>query len=172
MIVQKLKAAFIMPSQIYDSYDIADDQEVLEWLESSDWGRCVYKCDNNAVDHQVVNLDFGDCTASFTVTAFEHGRHLELFGTKAVLKGGDFYRRHLGADIIVEDHHGNVTEKVFFELSDEAYHHMGGDEGLVEALYEQMVDWPLSQSLESLSEVVEGHALAFAAEESRLEQMN
>ena len=49
---------------------------------------------------------------------------------------------------------------------------MGGDEGLIEALYEQMVEWPLDKSLESLGELVEGHELAFAAEDSRLKHMN
>ena len=50
------------------------EEEVLEWLGTSPWGRCAWKCDNDVVDHQVVNMDFENgTTASLTMTAFDLG---------------------------------------------------------------------------------------------------
>src|SRR6185295_4756990 len=61
--------------------------ERLEQLKTSPYGRCVYRCDNDVVDHQVVNFEYeGGVTGTFTMTAFLKGnRHLRLHGTEASL---------------------------------------------------------------------------------------
>ena len=53
-------------------------------LEEGPYGRCVYRCDNDVVDRQVVNLEFeGGAVATFTMTAFsaDFSRQLKIFGT-------------------------------------------------------------------------------------------
>jgi predicted dehydrogenase len=66
------------------------EQALEEALRVGPYGRCVYACDNDAVDHQVVALEFpGTTTAVFTMTAFTEAGHrrTRLFGTRAELTG-------------------------------------------------------------------------------------
>ena len=54
-------------------------------LQEGPYGRCVYHCDNDVVDRQVVNLEFeGGAVATFTMTAFsaDFSRQLKIFGTE------------------------------------------------------------------------------------------
>lgn len=52
---------------------------LCNWLATSQWGRCVYQCDNTAVDYQVVAMRFnGGTTATFTMSAFATGQNIEL----------------------------------------------------------------------------------------------
>jgi len=65
-------------------------------LRDGPYGRCVYASDNDAVDHQVVTMEFADgATCSFTMTAFSpfELRKTRLFGTHGYLEGdGDRLR--------------------------------------------------------------------------------
>ena len=66
------------------------DESVREALRRGPYGRCVYHCDNDVVDHQVVNLEFENgVTASFTMCAFtwDGGRTIKLMGTHGQIVG-------------------------------------------------------------------------------------
>ena len=156
-------------AMVYDRAQEATVDEVTAWLRTSPWGRCVYRCDNDAVDRQVLALEFeGGLTGTFTMTAFENGRHLEVYGTRGVLKGGETYRRHFGTHLAFIPHEGEVV-RYTVQAEDGGYElHGGGDPGLVDALYDEMTRPPGAPLAAALDSTVHSHLIAFAAEQARL----
>ncbi len=72
-------------------------ESVTQALREGPYGRCVYACDNDVVDHQVVNLEFaGGQTAVFTMTAFHPGGHRQTraFGTRGYIEGDGETLKH------------------------------------------------------------------------------
>ena len=147
--------------------------ELLKWLKKSPWGRSVFACNNTAIDHQVLNLEFEEgITATFTMNAFDEGRNYEITGTKARLRAGDFYREHVGADIIMTEHAGRHvhTTKVVDQNPHPKYggYHNGGDVGFVKSLHSVLTS--PSAPLTSVTASMHSHLMAFAAEEARITQ--
>ena len=154
---------------VYDRAYDASPEEIVAWLRASPWGRCVYRCDNDAVDRQVLAMQFeGGVTGTFTMTAFASGRHIEVCGTRGVLKGGETYHKYFGAHLVLFPHEGEPS-RYTVQAEDGGYElHGGGDPGLVNALYEEMTK-PAGVPLEtSLDSTVHSHLIGFAAEEARL----
>jgi predicted dehydrogenase len=154
---------------VYDRAHEATPDEIVAWLRASPWGRCVYRCANDAVDRQVLAMEYaGGVTGTFTMTAFENGRHLEIYGTRGVLKGGETYRKHFGAHLVLFPHEGEPV-RYTVQAEDGGYElHGGGDAGLVNALYAEMTQ-PTDATLEaSIHSTVHSHLIAFAAEEARI----
>lgn len=157
--------------QIFDKSESANEEEIISWLKESGWGRCVYRCSNDALDHQSVLMNFEEnISCTFTMTAFEQGRHLEIYGTKGVLKGGETYRNNFNAEILLIPHEGkteifNVTENI-----DSVELRYNRDRRLIERLYDEMTR-PANAKIESsLADSIHGHLIAFAAEKSRTEK--
>lgn len=157
-------------SYVYDHAATASYAEFEKWIRTSPWGRCVYHCDNTAVDRQTVLLKFdGGISATFTMTAFDHGRSLTIRGTKGRLVGGDLARSLSGSDIIVDDFAtGNRTTHVVAVPSGGYEGHGGGDAGLMNALYSEMMKESPRELLTSIHESIASHVMGFAAEESRV----
>jgi predicted dehydrogenase len=155
---------------VYDRPKTATDDEIRQWLATSPWGRCVYQCDNTAVDHQVVSMKFtGNVTVTFTMTAFDAGRNVQIYGTKARLIGGEATLRDAGSDIIVTDHTTRESTPHKVELKSGGYSgHGGGDAGLMDALYSEMMKDRPEDMHSSIQKSVESHLMGFAAEESRV----
>lgn len=156
-------------SMVYDRAATAAPEEIVDWLRHSPWGRCVYRCDNDAVDRQVLLLEFeSGITGTFTMTAFDNGRHLEVCGTRGVLKGGETHRKHFGAHLVLLPHEGQ-PERFTVQSEDGGYElHGGGDAGLVKALFDEMTSPPGEPLRAAIDSTVHSHLLAFAAEEARL----
>jgi predicted dehydrogenase len=153
---------------VMDHADTANDAAILEFLKTSPWGRCVYQCDNDAVDHQVlaVEMDNG-VTASLTMTAFDQGRSIEIHGTLASLRGGEPFHNAGTPELWLRPHRGGQPEAVPVEApAAEGYAgHGGGDFGLVDAL-DSLLRGPhaIPAGLDGLA----GHRLAFLAEQARI----
>ena len=60
------------------------EEKLYDALRTGPYGRCVYRCDNDVVDHQVVSMRFaGGATATFTMSAFTAKcyRSIKVMGT-------------------------------------------------------------------------------------------
>ena len=138
------------------------EEKMREAIESGPYGRCVFHCDNNVVDHQTVQMLFENgITATFHMNAFNlhGGRRVAMFGTY-----GELY---MDEKTITIDVFGKPTEVISINALLEAdYGHGGGDLKLIEALYDMMEG---KSGLEtSLEASVESHLMGIKAEESRL----
>lgn len=138
------------------------EEKIREAIESGPYGRCVFHCDNNVVDHQTVQMFFENgITATFHMNAFNlhGGRRVAMFGTY-----GELY---MDEKTITLDVFGKPTEIININALLEAdYGHGGGDLKLIEALYDMMEGrCGLETSLEAS---VESHLMGIKAEESRL----
>ena len=143
-------------------------ENILDWLHTSPWGRCVYSCDNDAVDHQQVIMEFENGTsATLSMTAFDSGRTLEIYGTKGSLRGGDAIKQQCNTDLIIRDHHNGELEKINLQdqIDSEYAGHGGGDHGLISSLSRI-----INETSESpIASIIEGHLIGFSAEKSRLQ---
>jgi predicted dehydrogenase len=158
-------------AMVHDRAQEADAAEIFAWLRTSPWGRCVYRCDNDVVDHQVVAARFtGAVTATFTMTAFDEGRGLEVCGTEGVLRGGSFVKKQLGCDLVLTRHGWNQEpERITVETPSGGYAgHGGGDHGLMSTLHADLTCPDPTAMRTSLEVSMQSHLMAFAAEESRL----
>jgi predicted dehydrogenase len=134
---------------------------VNEALRTGPYGRCVYECDNDVVDHQVVNLLYeGGATASFTMIATSETRDREtiIFGTKGELRGS-------GEKIV---HYDFLTEQTTqFEIEQVEGGHGGGDYRIMQAFTAAVGNDDSSGILSGPLESLETHMTVFAAEQAR-----
>ncbi|MEW6751752.1 MAG: Gfo/Idh/MocA family oxidoreductase [Candidatus Latescibacterota bacterium] len=138
---------------------------VTEALRLGPYGRCVYECDNDVVDHQVVNLEFaGGRTASFTMTAFNRSRNREtrIFGTRGEVWGDGQRLEHF--DFLTDR-----TEVIDTTVSDGSRQggHGGGDYGLMHSFVEAVASGRPQHVLSGPDESLETHLMVFAAERAR-----
>jgi hypothetical protein len=135
----------------------------IEALRSGPYGRCVYHCDNDVVDHMTINMLFeGDVTVTFTMHAFSHEncRTIRYDGTKASLRG------HEGRGEMRLYEFRTQQEREIVMPSGEGGHG-GGDAGLMSA-FAQAMRGERGALHTSARDSLESHLMAFAAEESRL----
>jgi predicted dehydrogenase len=146
-----------------------DRESIQQALRTGPYGRCVFGCDNDVVDHQVVNMEFEEGrTAAFTMTAFTQHRDRadNVFCTNAEINGDGRYLEIF--DFLTER---STTVDTYLDAMrldghDAAEGHGGGDAGVVEAFIQAIArDDPSLVS--NPEETLEGYEIVFAAERSR-----
>lgn len=138
-------------------------EAIAQALKSGPYGRCVYACDNDVVDHQVVNLEYeGGVTASFTMCAFtgKGSRVMNIMGTRGQILG-DMEENTIE---VLEFLTGNRT-KITVKTGSSG--HSGSDDKFMEGFL-RTVETNGAYSLSGAQESVESHLTALAAEESRV----
>ena len=144
------------------------ESDVVEALGSGPYGRCVYRSDNDVVDHQVVALRFADGTAgTFTMTAFsEHAnRRTQFFGSRGSMDGD-------GDSVEIFDFATGERERIEVAAEgsfDAGGGHAGGDDGLISAFVQALATGDRSHIRSGPVETLHSHLSVFAAEESRLD---
>ncbi len=136
-------------------------------LKSGPYGRCVYECDNDVVDHQTVMLEYeGPVTATFTMTAFTPSMHrtARIFGTRGFIET-DFVRIKV-YDFLTEKEEVFDT-RVASGASTAASGHGGGDYHLMKAFVSAVATGDASGLWSGPDATLESHRTVFAAEESR-----
>ncbi len=134
-------------------------------LRNGPYGRCVYECDNDVVDHQVVNMEFtSGQTAVFTMTAFTKSGHrrTRIFGTRGEISGN-------GEKIELFDFLTDTTKTIETKHIDAGIlgGHGGGDFGLMHQFVKAVANNDPSQLISGPEETLETHLMVFAAEKSR-----
>lgn len=130
-----------------------------------DYGRCVYRMNNDVVDHQVVSLQLADdVTVAFTMTAFTAtgGRVMRICGT-----AGEIFADMERNIIRVMEFGKTPVEIDVRKLTDDFSGHGGGDGRMIADLLDLLEGKPMSPALTTISRSVESHYVALAAEESR-----
>jgi len=134
-------------------------------LREGPYGRCVYACDNDVVDHQVAILEFaGGATAAFTMTGFNEIAHRKtrIFGTRGEIEGN-------GETLRIFDFLTDSRETIDTTAGDPsaAGGHGGGDAGLMDAFIRAVRTGDRSAILSGPQATLNSHLAVFAAERAR-----
>ena len=142
-------------------------EAVTQALRTGPYGRCVYACDNDVVDHQVVAMEFeGGRTATFTMTAFTEmaGRKTRIFGTRGCLRGDGRTIEHF--DFLTSRRETIDTRARAAGIEGG---HGGGDGRLMAAFLRAVATGDTTHILSGPAETLESHLMVFAAERARRE---
>ncbi|XP_070579449.1 putative oxidoreductase YteT isoform X2 [Ptychodera flava] len=150
--------------------EIPDVESVTEALRSGPYGRCVYECDNDVCDNQVVNFTFEEGrTASFTMIAFTEKvcqRQTKVYGTR-----GEITSEGKGP-VYVYDFNTNKTTRHDTATPPSGTHlggHGGADHFLMDAFVRAVSTNDASHISTGPQDALASHLLVFAAEKARRE---
>jgi predicted dehydrogenase len=133
-------------------------------LETGPYGRCVYRCDNDVPDRQVLAIEFENgVAATFTVhgLASVERRTIRVTGTEGELRGV------LQDGVIELSRHGSLDVERF-EARRDTIGHYGGDGGLLHHFTDVLSRGAGAEVRASGRVSLESHLIGFAAEEARV----
>lgn len=143
------------------------EEKVRHAIETGPYGRCVFHCDNDVVDHQIVNMQMeGGASLSLTMSAFTSigGRTIKVMGTLGDL-WGDMHENKIRIGVF-----GKEPQVIDLGKEEKDFAgHGGGDRLLMEQFVDLMQGKEPDGTITTLETSVESHLVALAAEKSRLE---
>lgn len=140
---------------------------ILDKLKTSNYGRCVYKMDNDQPDHYVTSIQFADgVTASLSMEAFTSyaGRRTRVMGAMGDLVGD------MNELVYTDFKTGKKTTFVPKAVDVEGYKnagHGGGDMLMVKDFVQAVATQNPSLLSSDISVSIESHVMGFMAEKSR-----
>lgn len=141
---------------------------ILKALETSPFGRCVYRCDNDVCDHQVTIIEFKNgVNVSFTLSGFTNRMCREI---KIMCEYGEINACDDGDQIEITRFNSNQVEQINKTLIRTAQvdgFHGGGDSLLMEDFISNLENGN-AESKTAIERSIESHVMAYAAELSRV----
>lgn len=138
---------------------------IMNELKNGPYGRCVYRCDNDVVDHQVVSLLMDDdITVSFSMDAFTK---VPCRKTHIMCSGGEVWGDEL--TLTVRYFHSNKPDEIydFSDIAGECSFHGGADLNIVADFIKAVRKGDASGLSSSIEFALESHRIAFEVEEKR-----
>lgn len=152
---------------VWKDTKISEKKKREELKHTNPYGRCVWKCGHEGVDHQTVSVTFeSGAVGVFTLTggAPRDERRIQIVGTEGSISGvfeeNRFTVRHLNEE-------ESVVEEVVSENIPALTLHGGGDLALMLDFCDYVKGGEPSISCSELSDSLAGHLVVFAAEKSR-----
>jgi predicted dehydrogenase len=136
------------------------DELIMKGLKTTDYGRCVYRMDNDQPDHLTVNILFNNgVTAGFSMEA-----HVSYEGRRTRIMGSQ-------GDIVGNMESFTLTSfasgaRKSWSLKTDA--HGGGDHRMLKDFLQAVGQKNPALLSSSIEDSVESHLMAFAAERSRV----
>jgi predicted dehydrogenase len=136
-------------------------------LEKGEYGKCVFKCNNDVCDNQTVCLYFeNNVKVNFKLTAFGKKPTRKI---KIYLENGEINGDLAEGSIRIMNYGGLAEDNLItYEKVSYLGSHGGGDEFLLKNFVKSILDNDPSLNFTSARDSLDSHLLAFAAEESRI----
>ena len=162
---------------VWDTLEHIDDPTMEQKIESlkadNPYGRCVWRCDNDVVDHQSVIVEFEDgstATHNLVGGTSRPSRSIHLLGTtgeiQGVLEDSRFVVRHFD----LRPGHEYTEEVVDLTIGGDMHGafggHGGGDSRLAADFVHTVQGQPASISRTSIEDSINGHLIGFTADQS------
>jgi predicted dehydrogenase len=166
---------------VWDSIEHIPDPTIEDKVESlktdNPFGVCVWRCDNDVVDHQTVSVEFADGSTalhSMVGGTARPVRSIHLVGTEGeiqgVLEDNTFVIRHIDTSPGHEYSEEIVDLKVTDDMHGESGGHGGGDIRLVADFVRVIQGEPRSIAATTIEDSINGHLIGFCADVAREER--
>ena len=150
--------------------DVEDLSSLMKNLRTGPYGRCVYECDNDVCDNQVVNMVFeGGKTSTLTMIAFSQKlcqRETKVFGTKGQITYTDGHQVSCFDFLSRKTTVYNCNPSEFSLLM---RGHSGADFHMIDAFIKAVMFKDPSYIKTDARDALYSHQVVFAAERSRIE---
>ncbi len=165
---------------VWDSLEHTENPTVEQKIDSlkgdNPYGRCVWKCDNDVVDHQSVAIEFEDgstATLNMVGGTAKPSRSIHLIGTHGEIEGRLEDSRFVIHRIDPRPGHEFCEEIVDLRATSDMTGtqdgHGGGDLRLVEDFVRLLNGHEPSLSSTTIEDSVSGHLMGFCADRAREE---
>jgi predicted dehydrogenase len=136
---------------------------IMKCLREGPYGRCVYQCDNDQVDHQETIIEFENGITAMQKMhghSAQEGRTLRIDGSKGTIRGTCAGGGRL------EVHIHRTGRRIVFPVKTDLVGHTEGDHGIMTNFVQVLSG---GQGLSSAMDSLQSHLMAFASHQARTE---